>query len=271
MPAEEKDVSKESTPVEEKDADKNGKPAEEKNGGKESAPVEEKGGGTEGAPAEEKDNGKKSKPVVLSVSIGTKMLLEPVGVSDRFKTDFVGMERGRYLIVRLPRIPGVREQLYDEKPVKVRYIHEGNVYGFESLVVSILATPFRLLFLTYPKNIETLNLRQCPRVDCYLPVAVGLSDNRYDGLVLNLSCGGCQVVVETKDKVALPKIAVDEDITLEFKMFASDKNMNLAGKVKNINVNEPRMYLGVKYNELSEDIKNELENYISSVTNYLEE
>jgi len=233
--------------------------------------AEEKGVGEKGKPAEEKDGGKKSKSAALAVSIGTRMLLEPVGVADRFKTDFVGMERGRYLIVRLPRIPGVREQLYEEKPVKVRYIHEGNVHGFESLVVSLLATPFRLLFLSYPKHIETLNLRQCPRVDCYLPVAASLSDSRYDGLILNLSCGGCQVVVETKDKEATPKIAVDADITLDFKMLASGKNMNLAGKVKNINVNDTRIYLGVKYNELSEDIKKEIENYITHVTNYLEE
>ena len=217
-----------------------------------------------------KEAGARSK-VALSVSIGTRMLLEPVGVAERFKTDFVGMECRRYLIVRLPRIPGMREQFYEDKPVRVRYIHEGNVYGFESRVVSLLVAPFRLLFLAYPENIETLNLRQCPRVDCYLPAGVVLSGKRYKGLVLNLSCGGCQVVVETRDQDSPPKIAVDEDITLEFKMFASDKNMNLAGKVKNINVNDTRIYLGVKYNELSEDIKNDIQNYIDSVTDYLED
>ncbi|MDY7001601.1 MAG: PilZ domain-containing protein, partial [Thermodesulfobacteriota bacterium] len=96
-------------------------------------------------------------------------------------------------------------------------------------------------------------------------------DKQYNGLLLNLSCGGCQVVVESKDQDASPKVAVDEDITLEFKMFASDKNMNLAGKVKNINVNDTRIYLGVKYNELSEDIENEIKDYITNVTDYLEE
>jgi len=98
----------------------------------------------------------------LGVVIGTKMLVEPAGMGDRFKSEFVGMVRGGFIIVRVPRIPGINEFLYVEKKVTVRYVHGGNVYGFESEVLMNQSGPFRLLFLRYPDTVEILNLRRCP-------------------------------------------------------------------------------------------------------------
>jgi len=209
----------------------------------------------------------------LSLALGTKMLVEPVGVGEQFKTHLVGMERGQYLIVRFPPIPGVREHLHLEKPVKVRYVHEGNLYGFLSEVRMVVAARYKLLFLDYPVTVEILNLRQCRRMDCYLPVTVNLNENWCDGLILNISGGGCQVAVETKDKERLPNVTVDDEVTLDFKMPYTDKVMHIiiGGKAKNVHIQSDRICMGVEYDEFSDEHRDSIERYVQHVTEYLEE
>lgn len=209
----------------------------------------------------------------LGVVIGTRMLVEPAGMGDRFKSEFVGMVRGGFIIVRVPRIPGINEFLYIEKKVTVRYVHEGNVYGFESEVLLNQSAPFRLLFLRYPDTVEILNLRRCPRVDCYLPVKIGMEEGgqytEYDGMMLNLSCGGCQLVLDAASG-DLPPIAVDTELTVTFRMFEADKDTRITGKAKNINVNKQRMYLGLMYGELPADVRDGIDNYVNNVAEFLQ-
>jgi len=210
----------------------------------------------------------------LTVTLGTPMLIEPQGMGDRFKTEFVGMGKGQFIIVRLPRIPGVNEHLYVEKKVTVRYVLHGNVYGFESEVLWTQAAPFRLLFLRYPSTIEILNLRKCQRVDCYLPVKVGVGEQgsgqytEFEGMMLNLSCGGCQVVVDSVDK-QLPPLSVDDDAALEFHMMGATKSTRIVGRAKNLSFNKNRMYLGVMFDTIPDDVRHGIDNYVNSVAEYL--
>lgn len=215
----------------------------------------------------------KKEGAALGITLGTMMLIEPQGLGDRFKTEFLGMARGQYIIARLPRIPGVNEHLYIEKRVTVRYVFQGHVYGFESEVLWTQAAPFRLLFLRYPQTVEILNLRKCQRVDCYLPVKIGVGEeggqySEYEGMILNLSCGGCQVVADSPGQ-ALPPLVVDSSVSLEFRMVGTDKATRVVGRAKNINVNKNRMYLGVMFDTVADDVRDGIENYVSSVAEYL--
>lgn len=210
----------------------------------------------------------------MNIVIGTRMLVEPAGMGDRFKTDFVGMVRGQFILVRIPRIPGLNEFLYVEKRVTVRYVHEGNVYGFESQVIWNQATPYRLLFLRYPVTVEILNLRRCQRVDCYTPVRIGLEEGgqytEYEGMMLNLSCGGCQLVLDAGEG-AMPPVAVDTELKVSFKLFGTDKDVTFTGRAKNINVSKQRMYLGLMYDELPADVRKAIDDYVNNVSEYLQD
>ncbi len=216
----------------------------------------------------------KKEGAALNVTLGTLMLIEPQGMGDRFKTEFVGLGKGQFIMVRLPRITGVNEHLYVEKKVTVRYVLQGNVYGFESEVLWTQVTPFRLLFLRYPDTIEILNLRKCQRVDCYLPVKIGVGEpdsgqySEYEGMMLNLSCGGCQVVADANEQ-DLPPLQVDSDVTLEFHMMGATKVTRIVGRTKNLNVTRNRMYLGVMFDTIPDEVRLGIENYVNSVAEYL--
>jgi c-di-GMP-binding flagellar brake protein YcgR len=211
----------------------------------------------------------------LIITIGEPMLLEPAGMGRRFKTAFIGMERGRYIIVRVPRIAGVSEYLYVEKPITVRYMHEGQVYGFSSEIIYMATSPFRLAFLRFPDTIEAVNLRESKRIDCYLPARVMLAEGSheqltsYPAMITNISSGGCQAVIEAEEARLLPPISMDQPVTMTFTMFGRDEEEELPGKVKNIAVSGTRQYLGVMFDNVSESIRNHIHEYIQSVTDYL--
>ena len=204
----------------------------------------------------------------LSLPLGTVVMVEPAGLGQRFKTEFIGMERGRYLILRIPRIPGVADHLYQDKPVTLRFVHEGNIFGFSSEVVWVMNAPYRLLFLRYPEEVEILNLRGCQRVDCFLPTAIKFKEEWRQGVILNISCGGCQAVVEERDGQSLPQAAVDDEVMLEFRLVGSEQSIMVAGLTKSVNLSERRLFLGVKFDELPEYTRGLVERYVESVADY---
>lgn len=205
----------------------------------------------------------------LVLSLGTVVVVEPAGMGQRFKTEFVGMERDRYLILRIPRIPGVTEHLFPEKAVTVRFVHEGHIFGFGSEVLWLMNAPFRLLFLRYPEEVEVLNLRGCQRVDCFLPSAIKIGEDWLQGVIVNISCGGCQAVVEERRSKPLPQLGVDDGLMLEFRLPGSEQNLLVGGQAKNINMSERRLYLGVKYDVLPDYTLDLLQRYVDSVADYL--
>lgn len=208
----------------------------------------------------------------LSLPLGTVVMVEPAGLGQRFKTEFVGMERGRYLILRIPRIPGVTEHLYQDKALTLRFVNEGHIFGFSSEVVWVMNAPFRLLFLRYPDEVEILNLRGCQRVDCFLPTAIKFGESWVQGVILNISCGGCQAVVEERVGQPLPAAALDEALMLEFRLVGSEQSLMVGGLTKSVNLSEHRLFLGVKFDEdMPEYTSGLIGRYVDSVADYLSE
>ena len=208
----------------------------------------------------------------MHIPLGTYLLIEPQGLGERFKSLFIGMERGKFLITKIPRIPGVGEHLYTDKSVTVRYLHEGNVYGFEAKVLTVAMSPFRLLFLQYPFMLETLNLRGSQRLDCYLPSAIKLGETWHEGMILNISAGGCQLTIEGKGGSAPPPVTTDDEVLLEFKMFGTEQPIMIGGTARNVNLTSAnRLTMGVKFDALSEYAQKIIHDYLQSVADYLKE
>lgn len=211
----------------------------------------------------------------LNADLGAYMLIEPAGMGGRFKTLFIGMERGRYIIVGLPRITGVNEYLYVEKPVTVRYTKDGQVYGFSSEILYMTTAPFRLAFLRFPKVIEALNLRKTRRIECCFQARVSFAQDghgqasSHPAMITDISSGGCQTVIKADDPSRLPEVAPDRELVLNFKMFGSDQEKNVKGRIKNIQSSGCCQYLGVKFDEISEDIQVRINEYIQSITDHL--
>ncbi len=210
--------------------------------------------------------------MAMPVSFATRMMVEPVGLAEGFRTTLSGMERGRFLMLQLPRVPGLSDHLYPDREVKVRYIHEGQVYGFKSRVQNYYVTPHRLLFLAFPKTIERLNLRHTQRVDCFIPAELELPGSvvpPFKAMMLNLSTSGCRLALDATNQ-RLPGFEVGSSLRLAFKVVGTDLDLDLECQVQSVDADGARMFLGLSFTGLEEAGLVAVQSYVDSVSSFLE-
>ncbi len=131
------------------------------------------------------------------VVLDTNLVLFP-----RVTTSFRGFRRDSYLILDTPQHEGSSLEFEYGMPIVLRLMHESKVYGFKAEVLGRTTMPFPLLFLTYPQEVESLNLRKgklykvmldasfAPLKDGEDEKAAGGQAEERKGLVLNLSENG---------------------------------------------------------------------------------
>lgn len=111
------------------------------------------------------------------------------------KTIYVGCLRGECLVLHMPATPGLAQQIMDSGEIVVRFIHEGEAYGFESRFVGTVKKPAHFLFVEFPKNLHRLMLRECKRLTVLEEAVLLVAGQRFEGVLVDLSCGGCRVVL----------------------------------------------------------------------------
>jgi c-di-GMP-binding flagellar brake protein YcgR len=131
---------------------------------------------------------------------GTPTVLEVRDYQKAKYTSHVrGCRGGQFLILDHPLRDGRPIALADATPCIVRLIHDGEIIGFRTEIMSVVRNPAPLIFLRYPENFEKTQLRKHARY----PVAIEtiLSKDKLKGRVngqprtkmLNLSAGGCMI------------------------------------------------------------------------------
>ena len=93
-----------------------------------------------------------SEGIRFSMEIGNTIQVQLSEKSERIKAKFIGMDPGAYLIISVPNIVELKEQIFRGREVVLRYITGGTIFGFESNVIALNLQPVRPLFLTYPKR-----------------------------------------------------------------------------------------------------------------------
>jgi len=212
------------------------------------------------------------KGAALDIEVGANVLVEPYGNPGlRFKSEFVGMERGRFFAVRLPLQNKYFEALPIRRPLTIRFLQDGGqICGFESAVIHLMVKPFSLLFMDYPITIEILNLRRHDRVNCFFPVLVYHDNGESRGVVLNISGGGGRITIETENQKGLKNIAQGSEIFCQMRIFDSAEEVYVKGVVKFKLTKGAKITLGVSFDDMSEEVREGIERYIQNVRKFLE-
>lgn len=126
----------------------------------------------------------------------------PLVLFPRVTTTFRGYSRDRYLLLDTPQHEGSSLDFERGMPLVLRLMHESKVYGFKAEVLARITMPFPLLFLTYPKDVESLYLRKGKLYKVMLDAAyrpvqkdeqggeAQVQAEERKGLILNLSENG---------------------------------------------------------------------------------
>jgi HD-GYP domain-containing protein (c-di-GMP phosphodiesterase class II)/c-di-GMP-binding flagellar brake protein YcgR len=200
-----------------------------------------------------------------SMVLGNQLFIQPEGEDFRFKSLLVGMDSDEYLILRAPIQSHLQESIYTGRRVIARYMHAGSVYGFKAVVLGHVVHPVRLFFLEHPKNVEVIELRKSPRVDCFFPASLEVAGAAVLGVILDISSGGCRFVAKQAERQDIAGVQVGESVRVSVQLFAGRASESFTGKIRNIKIEEDRMELGVQFVSLDDCTMTALEEFISNI------
>ncbi len=209
----------------------------------------------------------------MHVVIGTKAVVEPQGVGERFASKFIGWSAKKYLILQLPSHLALLDHIYDEKKLIVRYIScDGKVCGFETKVQGLVFTPQRVLFVDYPEKIVAHGIRSGNRLNVFLGGEISYNDKTSHCYILNLSSTGCKFAIErADDTIAKPKEG--DTIHLHFilpGLTPSEYSMDCS--VARISEHKKRGFnqYGVRFANQDDSALNAIHDYIAHSGKYME-
>lgn len=181
--------------------------------------------------------------------------------SVRIKPTVVGIDLGRYLLVKFPsklNSADYKDVLLKGNSVVVRYILEGEhgeCVAFSTTIQHILFTPERLIFLNYPKRIENRQLRTFQREKTHLPAQISLhktgdtlTGNCIAGYIVDISSRGCQFSFKVEgDLNSVKKCPIHIAIT----PVGSNTPLIISAHVKNNRLEHGHILVGIMFDESS--------------------
>jgi hypothetical protein len=190
-------------------------------------------------------------PLDLQVTSGTAI--------KRVRTEFVGMDVGRNLIMKFPdetKWGNLGGAIYPDGSLITRYILEdenGEIIAFKVKVIMVLSKPSHLIFTTFPMAIQSHGLRSERRAQTRLPLTVFDGETGVQictGLVLDISNSGCRFGVK-RSKIP-PKLSAKQAVRLKIDNL-SGESIDLNALVMNVKNDDIMIYFGVKF-DAAEDI-----------------
>lgn len=184
-------------------------------------------------------------PDLPGVSFGMiiQIQIEGLGMAH---SRLIGVESGAFLIVKTPPITDIATKLYEKNHVVVRYFHSGWVHAFRCTLLSLIKEPLRMAVLSYPEEIEKMNIRKHDRVDCNIPVEAVIESLPYRGVVRNISTGGLSLEIDKENGAGLPQANVSDIIYLAMHR-EENQTTSIEGIVRNIQIDRTKMIIGLEY------------------------
>ena len=168
----------------------------------------------------------------VAMDTGTPFIIHPAGCREKFRSYFIGQERGAYLVAALQPILaeyGSDPLRFLRRGTKARIVttSDGAVNSFESCVLAVTTQPFKHLYLGYPTDVEVRNLRMHDRANCHLPAVFRRGTTSLRGMVVNVSASGCALVVGLPDGREVDGICKGDrgDIRLHINLQSLEHNL----------------------------------------------
>ena len=195
---------------------------------------------------------------------GCQMTVQVVGTNKlRFTTHLIGYEVGNYLLVALP--VDVRKHfqgniLLGGAQVVIRLLLEGEdgkCLAFKSNIESCTTHPHGFIFMSFPKQVESCELRKYPRLSTCMSAHIcsaGVAAEVLDGRMKDVSLGGCRFCFDMPDNA--------KDVNYKSVNFLLGDDIHkpiirMPAEIRSQRVYRGQMQLGIKFD--SDERSNEKE------------
>lgn len=160
-------------------------------------------------------------PNSLSLQVGDKLQLQgiPADRQERHLVQLVGYMPGESLIVTTPRVQGKVAIMRPDQRFTARVLQGSSICGFVCSLLKSYGAPFPHLHLSYPREMETIVVRNGLRVPLDHPALLRHTSHPdgpayYRGArILDLSHSGarfaCRVAVGRENEMILARFSLD--------------------------------------------------------------
>ena len=192
-------------------------------------------------------SGYKDKAVILpGLSLGTLIQIQFEGLGSSRST-LLGMDPGKFLIIQTPLISDIGTKVFEKNNGIVRYLSAGRVYAFRSTLLGIIKEPRRFSILSYPESLEVVNLRKFERISCLTDAELHISNNIYEGIVTDISMGGCNVDLNHSGILDFPEIRILEEVSLTLQLKDGEFLEDIKATVRSTKRDKHNLSLGLQF------------------------
>jgi len=179
----------------------------------------------------------------LFIELGTALSLQENEHDEALAGELIGMQVGSYLIVRVSESHAARAMPRADAPLRVKYLCSSEIFGFETLTILALERPERLLFLAYPTQVESFNVRSQARVECFLPVRLHWRDRVLPAMIVNVNFQGCLCAL---GECLSPAPTAHDPVAIELTI-AGEATASIRGEARSVRIQPDKTELGIHY------------------------
>jgi c-di-GMP-binding flagellar brake protein YcgR len=201
------------------------------------------------------------------MQIGTILNVQIEGTKDRMTSELIGVEEGEYLVIKMPSVQfmgNLSNLLYKGNSITIRYLHKGTVFGFKSNISHFMTNPAKLIFIEYPKRIESQDLRAHKRLDCYLPADVRIMDNTIEATITDISREGCCFIIERAKVESSLILRIGSKIGISFQLPGAKEMFTVTSIQKNLKKGDDNVGIGVEFNNMDIEAQEKLYGFLST-------
>jgi len=201
------------------------------------------------------------------LNIGITFRLQIEERRRRISCELIGIDEGKYLIVKMPPLhtmENVSNLMSKGTEIAVKYMYKGTMFGFKSQVIELIHNPFKLVFMKYPEEIESLDFRGNERVVCFLPANVKIAENIIEGGITDISRAGCLFVIEApehEDRINL--LELNNEIKIGFYLPGIAGELCIDSKQRSVKKDDDGTSLGVEFVNMDSSVQEKLFGFLS--------
>lgn len=182
----------------------------------------------------------------LFIELGTSLQLDPDDPERAVSGELIGMQVGKYLIVQLSHDNWDKSRFGAGEPLAAKYILSNDVYGFKAHIIRTIRNPDYLIFLEYPEDVKSCNIRSEKRVECFLPTRMIVDDQELSGIIVNIHKNGCLAQVD-----ACPELDCCRTTPVTIRLpYGQFDNLTLSGEVRTTTCKEGQSSFGIAFDDL---------------------
>lgn len=174
----------------------------------------------------------------------------------------LGVSNGKFFLTQMPVDPDIDKKLTPGNKAIIRFVESGKVCGFKTSICQAFTKPFRLIFFDFPEYLEMINLRTSKRVTVSLEAVIKMGDDIYDGLIKDLSNGGCLFVMKYSEIIRLDDLGKNSKLSIKFTLMYDDSPVQLQCTPVRLGKDKEEISMGLSFDEDQQESLDKVNNFI---------